>query len=64
MVHSSYPNTSTDLQRRAYAMRFMGREVRYYAGPVWNVYIMNPTLKTGDPLDSEQYPIVYQAQSV
>lgn len=63
MVHSSYPNTSVDLQRRAYAMRFMGREVRYYDGPVWNVYIMNPTLKTGDPLDSEQYPIVYQAQS-
>ena len=62
-VHGSYPNISTDLSRRAYAMRFMGEEVRYYDGPVWNVYIVNPALKTGDRLDSEQYPIVRHAQS-
>ena len=47
-VHSSYPNRTTDRQRRGYAMRFTGEAVRYYGGPVWNVYIVNPTLQTGD----------------
>ena len=62
-VHSSNPNTTHDMQRRAYAMRFTGDEVRYYDGPVWNVYIVNPSLKTGDLLDSEQYPVVFDARS-
>ena len=61
-VHGSYPNTTTDMPRRAYAMRFTGREIRYYDGPVWNTYIMNPSLKTGDLLDSDQYPIVFDAR--
>ena len=58
-VHASCPNTTSDRQRRAYSMRFTGEQVRYYDGPVWNVYIVNPALRTGDPLDSEQYPVVY-----
>ena len=62
-VHASYPNTTRDRQRRAYSMRFTGEEVRYYDGPVWNVYIVNPTLKSGDLLDSEQYPVVFDARS-
>ena len=49
------------MQRRAYAMRFTGETVRYYDGPRWNVYIMNPALESGDPLDSEQYPVVRTA---
>ena len=61
VVHASHANVSTDLQRRAYAMRFMGSEVRYFDGPRWNVYIMNPSLKTGDVLDSDQYPVVRSA---
>jgi hypothetical protein len=36
-----------------------GRDVRYYGGKVWNEFIMNPALKTGDPLDSDQYPVLY-----
>ena len=63
VVHGSHANVSTDMQRRAYAMRFTGTEVTYHAGPVWNVYITNPTLKTGDPLDSTQYPTVYDVRS-
>ena len=63
VVHGSNANVSHDMQRRAYAMRFTGTEVTYYDGPVWNVYIMNPALKTGDPLDSTQYPTVYDARS-
>ena len=60
-VHSSRLNTSAGRQRRAYSMRFTGAEVRYYDGPVWNVYIVNPSLRSGDRLDSEQYPVVYDA---
>lgn len=62
-VHASYPNTSTDMPRRAYSIRVTGSEVRYYAGPVWNVYIVNRSLKTGDVLDSDQYPVVFDARS-
>ena len=62
VVHGSYDNVSKDMQRRAYAMRFTGSEVVYHDGPVWNIYITNPTLKSGDPLDSAQYPIVYDAR--
>ena len=60
-VHASYPNTTADRQRRAYSMRFTGEQVRYYDGPVWNIYIVNPALRTGDLLDSAQYPVVYDA---
>jgi len=61
-VHASRPNTTANMQRRGYAMRYTGDDVRYYAGPVWNVYIANPTLKTGDRLDSEQYPVVFDSR--
>ena len=61
-VHASSPNTTLDKQRRAYAMRFTGDEVRYDDRPVWNVYIVNPTLNTGDSLDSDQYPVVYDVR--
>ena len=62
-VHGSHVNSTTDMRRRAYSMRFAGSDVRYYAGPVFNVYIQNPSLKTGDVLDSEQYPVVFDARS-
>lgn len=62
VVHGSYANVSKDMQRRAYAMRFTGSEVVYHDGPVWNIYITNPTLKSGDSLDSSQYPVVYDAR--
>ena len=62
-VHASHPNTTANMQRRGYAMRYTGDDVRYYAGPVWNVYIVNPTLNTGDRLDSEQYPVVFNSRA-
>ena len=61
-VHASQPNITTNMQRRGYAVRYTGDDVRYYAGPVWNVYIVNPTLKTGDLLDSDQYPVVFDSR--
>jgi len=61
-VHASHPNTTANMQRRGYAMRYTGDDVRYYAGPVWNVYIVNPTLTTGDLLDSDQYPVVFESR--
>jgi ectoine hydroxylase-related dioxygenase (phytanoyl-CoA dioxygenase family) len=60
-VHGAPGNRRRDLRRRAYAIRMTGRNVRYYAGKIWNEYITNPALKTGDPLDSPQYPVLYNA---
>lgn len=58
-VHGARGNKRRDARRRAYAIRMTGRDVRYYGGKVWNQYIMNPALKTGDPLDSTQYPVLF-----
>jgi hypothetical protein len=47
------------MPRRAYAVRFAGEQVRYRAGPVWNLDLVNEDLRDGDPLDSAQFPVVY-----
>lgn len=60
-VHGASQNRHRSLRRRAYAVRMTGPTVRYYDGKVWNKFIMNPDLKTGDALTSPQYPILYQA---
>ncbi|MFO1056128.1 MAG: phytanoyl-CoA dioxygenase family protein [Dongiaceae bacterium] len=60
-LHAARGNGEARQRRRAYAIRLTGRDVRYYAGRVWNSYITNPALQTGDRLDGPQYPVVYPA---
>ena len=63
-VHGGTANTSGDRVRRAYTLRYAGADA-YYKDvshePTSNERMINPALKTGDPLDSELYPLVYQA---
>lgn len=60
-LHGARGNTRSDRRRRGYAIRLTGGDVRYHAGKVWNEDIVNPSLKSGDLLDSDQYPVVLQA---
>lgn len=49
--------------RMGYSLRFTGPEVRYRLAPSMNQRVFNPDLKPGDPLDSDQYPVVYRKAS-
>ena len=60
-VHHANRNTTAGQPRKGYALRFMGREVRYREGPAMNEYVLNPDLSPGDVMDSEKYPVVYDA---
>ena len=62
-VHGGTANTSGDRTRRAYTPRYAGADAYYQDVshiPATNERMVNPALKTGDPLDSEMFPIVYQ----
>ena len=58
IVHAARANSSTHI-RRGYAVRYTGDGVSYHQGAEVNPRIINPLLKDGDPLDSEQYPVAY-----
>ena len=63
-MHGARGNTSAAERRRGYAIRYTGRDAYYYIDdytkhPPNRNEMRSPTLKTGDPMDSEQFPIVY-----
>ena len=62
-LHHAPGNRTTSLSRRGYSLRFMGREVRYKESAGMNRRVLNPDLREGDPMDSEQYPVVFPAAS-
>lgn len=62
-LHGAPGNTHSNARRRALSIRMAGSDVVYYDGPVWNEDIVNPALKAGDALDSEQYPVIYRTGS-
>jgi ectoine hydroxylase-related dioxygenase (phytanoyl-CoA dioxygenase family) len=59
-VHGAPGNRRADMARRGYAVRLTGADVHYREGAVWNVDLINAFLRDGDPLDSEQFPVVYE----
>jgi len=61
-VHGARATSGTN-RRRGYAVRMTGRDVRYFDGKVANAEIVNPLLKSGDVLDSAQYPVLYASSS-
>ena len=62
-LHHAGANSNTRHARKGYALRFTGEEVRYRTGPSMNEHVFNPELKTGDVMDSEQYPVVFQQRA-
>ena len=61
-VHHAKRNATHEQARKGYALRFMGGDVSYYLAPGMNDYVLNPALNPGDAMDSEQYPVVYDAR--
>lgn len=62
VVHCSFGNTRPDMHRRGYAIRVTGDDVRYFERPVPSL-CPNDTLRTGDPLDSEGCPVIFDARA-
>lgn len=60
MIHGAIGNNRSDLNRRAYSMRFAGPDVRYHPLTASNAGIMSEELADGDPLSGKQYPVVYR----
>jgi len=63
VVHAAKPNISETRRRRGYAVRYAGADVAYHEGPANNPRLLNPELHHGDPLDSEQYPVVFRSSA-
>ena len=60
-VHGAGGNLSAGQRRRGYTVRYTGDDIVYSSQPGSNKGLRNPLLKDGDPLDSEQYPLVLAA---
>ena len=61
LVHGSGPNYLTDRPRRAVSLRYAGDDVTYWfhrSAPPQPHH--RHTLKDGDPLDSDQFPVVWR----
>ena len=57
IVHGAKANASPAV-RRGYAVRYTGDGMTYHSDGEVNRIIINPHLKDGQPLDSDQYPVV------
>ena len=62
VVHCSYGNTRPDMKRRGYAMRVTGSDIRYLERSVPSL-CPNDALKTGDVLDSEGCPVIFDVRA-
>lgn len=60
-VHGAGGNLSATQRRRGYTVRYTGDDITYSGRPGTNRGLLNPLLKDGAPLDSEQYPLVLSA---
>ena len=60
-VHGAHPYRRGDYRRRAYSLRFAAGEAVYH-GALWALpRFCNSSLQDGQPLDSEMYPVVFEA---
>lgn len=58
-VHGARGNVA-NVPRRGYAVRFVGRDAYYeFSETDEGGFLENPELNSGDPLDSELFPVVY-----
>ena len=63
LVHAGTANTTGNRTRRAYTVRYASGSAHYLDTtelPGRNERLLNPELRTGDPLDSAMFPVVYR----
>ena len=60
-VHGAHANRREGYRRRGYALRFAAGEAAYHRGPGALPRFCNASMRHGQALDSEQYPVVFGA---
>jgi ectoine hydroxylase-related dioxygenase (phytanoyl-CoA dioxygenase family) len=58
-VHGAGGNSRTDRRRRGYTVRYCGDDATYFAGTGPSDALKNPTMQTGDAIESDRYPLVW-----
>lgn len=59
-IHGSAGNASSHVRRRGFATRWCGDDVTFLEGDFMLVPPLAPGLVTGDPLDSEMFPVLWR----
>jgi len=59
VLHGAPGNSRNDVRRRGYTVRYAAADTVYDPHPASFPTLRNRTLSPGDPLDSDQYPVVY-----
>ena len=60
VLHGAGGNASDTVRRRGYTARYTGDDITYSSRPGTNKGLRTNLLADGDPLDSEQYPVVWE----
>lgn len=60
-LHGAPGNSSTSIKRRAYIVRWMGKDVTYNPRPNLQPMLRDPGIAAGGPLDCELFPVVRSA---
>jgi ectoine hydroxylase-related dioxygenase (phytanoyl-CoA dioxygenase family) len=60
-LHGAGANRASGRTRRAIVVRYVGEDVTFVEGPHALAFAEPVPLKTGDPLDAPQFPIVWRA---
>jgi ectoine hydroxylase-related dioxygenase (phytanoyl-CoA dioxygenase family) len=61
VMHYAAPNVTLGTRRRAVSVRFAGDDVTWQPRSYVPNVLDTPNLQPGDPLDSDQYPVVWRA---
>jgi ectoine hydroxylase-related dioxygenase (phytanoyl-CoA dioxygenase family) len=59
-IHGSAGNTSSAVRRRGFATRWCGDDVTYVDGDFVLTPLYPPGIATGDPLDSDIFPVIWR----
>jgi len=60
-IHCAY-GSDPDHARRTFTIRFLGEDVRWLPrNRMFHPWMREPTLKKGDPVVAEGFPVVYEA---
>jgi len=59
IVHGATANNSPR-RRRAYSIRYVGRDACYWPRPASADFLLDQTMQRGDHFDNERFPVVYR----
>ena len=62
IIHGAGGNANLKIPRRGYAVRYTGDDVRYDQRPGTSLALHEPSLKDGQVLDGDRFPVVWKSE--